>query len=111
MQHGSISVDPDFDTSAYRFAASAGHESPAVRERELWCAVIDQALLDIGMIDTGRYRGRTVNKDREQTALQWLLHGGREFVAICDLAGVSASTIRDAVQKFLAQKMARQRVA
>ena len=83
-----------------------------MRERELWCAVIAQALLDIGMLDPGhsRYPTRTPNKDRERTAMQWLLHGGRQFAVVCDLAGVSPSMIRGAVQKFLMQKMARQRV-
>jgi hypothetical protein len=77
--------------------------SASLAERRLWCAVIEQAFIDTGIISDPRgvrakaAAVRTASKERDEAA-RWLLHNREDFVYVCTLAGVSPSVIRHAAR-------------
>ncbi len=101
-----MGVDSGFDALDYGYA-NPGNPSPdpAIHgERDLWCAVIAQAFMDMGAIapptsgrdpDVQGARGREYDE-----AVRWLLRDRHHFAYVCDLAGVSAPVIRRAAQIF-----------
>jgi len=97
----SISVDSGFDALGYGYVnmqAQPGTISDG--ERELWCAVIAQAFVDIGVIvpqgSDGMGKAQRPDRRRFDDALRWLLRDKSDFAYICDLAGVSPWIIRRA---------------
>jgi hypothetical protein len=100
MHIDSLSVDADFDALAYSYEkpCNAAHNNAVLGERSLWCAVIEQAFIDGGLI-AGKNKEpvQTDGKDRDE-ALRWLLRNKRDFVYICTLAGISPFVIRHAAQ-------------
>jgi hypothetical protein len=53
MLHALHSLDADFDALPNRFAASASHDAPSVRERALWCAVLELAGVNPAVVRMG----------------------------------------------------------
>jgi hypothetical protein len=105
------SVDDGFDSLGYAYAepkVTAG-ETAIHGVRDLWCAVIAQAFVDIGVIAPAasnrksreplRARGRDYDE-----AVRWLLRDKSDFPYICDLAGVSPRIIRRAAQVFYGRR-------
>ena len=100
-------VDAEFDALSYAYAASAGtgSDSGIMGERNLWCAVIAQAFLDIGVIRPAKAPGvvgpHEKNPERREyrEALEWILSDKQDFHMICQMAGVSPSTIRQAAMR------------
>src|ERR1700722_13616795 len=83
-QSDNICVDADFDSLEYNYdnRNSTNSDITIRGERNLWCAVIHQALLDL--------------EDREESAeaRRWLLRDKRNFALVCSLAGVSPLAVR-----------------
>jgi hypothetical protein len=93
-------LDPDFDSMTYRSAPVASNDAPSVRERELWCAVLLQAFVDMGN------PSQAENKHIAQRhAQEFLLNDRKDMPVVCDLAGISASTIRDAARLMVAGRI------
>ncbi len=62
-------------------------------ERQLWCAVILQAIADAQMPDIpSGENDRTVARQR---ALNWLTKPNRDFSTVCHLAGLDPVAIRE----------------
>jgi hypothetical protein len=99
-------VDGDFEALGYSYALSAANQfSASFGERGLWCAVIEQAFVDLGAIAPAqpeslpakpKLRAGNVSDD----AARWLLRDRKDFEQVCMLAGVSASVIRQAALAF-----------
>jgi hypothetical protein len=64
-------------------------------ERQLWTAVIVQALRDAVRIQ--RYGERPRNDLHAKQAWDWVVHGGRDFVEVCSLAGIDPGRVKDAL--------------
>lgn len=83
-QTDNTSVDAGFDTLDYNYEyPNSANNDIAIRgERNLWCAVIHQALLDL--------------EDHEEgaEARRWLLRDKQNFILVCSLAGVSPLAVR-----------------
>jgi hypothetical protein len=100
------SVDGGFDESDYSYAnpQNASHNPLVHGERDLWCAVIAQAFVDMGAIRpvTSRRRPGSPKAGDEgfNAATRWLLRNKADFAYVCDLAGVSPQIIRRAAQVF-----------
>jgi hypothetical protein len=101
-----MSVDSEFDGLGYGYANAPNvRQHPTVYgERDLWCAVIAQAFIDIGAIapvTSGRKAESLPARGKEcDEAVRWLLRDKKDFVFICDLAGVSPHIIRRAAQVY-----------
>jgi hypothetical protein len=85
----SISVDADFDAfdNSYTNYHTPGRDARIPGERNLWCAVIHQALDDLGV------------EDERAEAERWLLHSNKDFLLVCALAGISPAAVRQAAVK------------
>jgi len=109
MQHAdNKGVDAGFDTLDYGYADARGiaRNMSAYGERDLWCAVIIQAFVDIGAIAPSNKEAAHRAKAKEfDEAVRWLLRDRKDFVYICDLAGVSPHIIRCAAQIFHGRQM------
>lgn len=83
-------------------------------ERRLWQAVLIRALQDAIWTDrnpTGKHTGDVAwfgNRVARQTAHRmrdaavfWLLTDNRDFVHVCDMAGLNPSVVRRGAQKML----------
>lgn len=79
-----MSVDEGFDALDYSYASYNEQSSPiTIRgERNLWCAVIYQAFLDLE------------DKEAGDDAKRWLLRDKKDFVLVCSLAGFSPMHVR-----------------
>ena len=101
-----MSVDAGFDALEYSYAEGMHmlHHLTAYAERDLWCAVIAQAFVDIGAIlPVGSSRAvptELPDNLRYHEAIRWLLGDKQDFSYICELAGVSPAVIRRAAQVF-----------
>ncbi len=101
-----MSVDSGFDGLCYAYANAKNASSDPFThgERDLWCAVIAQAFMDMGAISaptSGRRPDTRITQGKEyDEAVRWLLRDKTDFAYICDLAGVSAPIIRRAAQVF-----------
>jgi hypothetical protein len=101
-----ITVDTGFDALDYGYARSPLMPGSAYTfgERDLWCAVIAQAFIDMGAVvppTSGRVPGFPRRRgSRFYAAVRWLLRDREDFVRICDLAGVSPDVIRHAARIF-----------
>ncbi|WP_139315130.1 hypothetical protein [Mongoliimonas terrestris] len=71
----------------------------AERAKNLWCAVIAQALLDATSTLTPSSGGQEILQIRE--AQSWFLHAGKDFRTVCDLADLDWRQ----VQKHAIQQM------
>ena len=104
------SVDDGFDALSYGYAGGAKKSGdPATHgERDLWCAVIAQAFMDIGAIasPTPRDQGEVGSARRSDfdEAVRWLLRDKSNFPYICDLAGGSPHVIRCAARIFYGRR-------
>jgi hypothetical protein len=68
-------------------------------EAGLWCAVILMAITDaLGRGYGNNPPDRSVNRS---TAADWLLSDRRDFRMVCDMAGVSAGSLRNKVRSIL----------
>lgn len=62
-------------------------------ERQLWCAVINQAVID--------YRCTLPKMALEQKqAESWFRNNGKDFRTVCELAGLNPDKIREKVLKI-----------
>jgi hypothetical protein len=96
-------VDTDFDALPYRYADTDSRDAPTLRERALWCAVLEQAFVDMGHPTAmENASGRAVAKHE---ARYFLLHSA-VLRFVCELAGVSAATMRRAARLMDAGQMA-----
>ena len=106
-----VSVDDGFDALGYGYADSkVAAAEPAIHGvRDLWCAVIAQAFMDIGAITPAtsdkRPAGilRAGGKEFDE-AVRWLLRDKSDFAYICELAGVSPHIIRNAARVFYGRR-------
>lgn len=67
-------------------------------ERQLWCAVIERAVLDaqsIGKTDT-------IRRERD-AAISWLTRPYRGFNQACSLAGLDPEAVRERSRRLFAQ--------
>jgi len=114
MTLDSLSVDADFDALAYSYALPyiAAHTTASAGERSLWCAVIEQAFMDAGLIVGTRgaqrssHSAKANNKERD-AALRWLLRDKQDFIQVCLLANVPPLIIRQGALYLLKQHMQR----
>ena len=113
MNHPAVSpIDSDFDHSSYGLI-ELGEACPDKScERWLFLWVILQALIDIGMIQTSvtgpKVGSKDLNSQPVHATLHWLLRDKKDFLLVCELAGVEPLIIRSAVRKFVqAQSVAR----
>lgn len=58
--------------------------------RQLWCAVIEQAIIDATSPPSKR---RSVRMDQQRTR-EWLTKPNRDFDEVCALAGIEADRVR-----------------
>ena len=65
-------------------------------DKQLWCAVINQAIMDATSLRTST---RAQREQRE--ALDWLLHDGHDFILVCSLAGVDPEAVRDRMKRLI----------
>jgi hypothetical protein len=64
--------------------------------RQLWCAVINQAIEDAMSKRTSSNASMSRQlRNNQQSALRWLLDGGKDFAAVCALAGLDPEAVRD----------------
>ncbi len=84
-----ISVDEGFDALDYSYTNSNAAECNIhIRgEHHLWCAVIYQALYDLGV------------KEESTEAQRWLFRNNKDFLLVCALAGMDPVTVRQAALK------------
>ncbi len=78
---------------------------PPQPEQNLWCAVVEQALADIGAIKESRgvrHCPPSPFSKEYNDAVRWLLYDKQDFSFVCMMAGISPSVIR------LAAKTAKQ---
>jgi hypothetical protein len=70
-------------------------------DRQLWCAVIGQAIQDA---TSARSNSRNSENGRlqsdKQAALDWLLNDSKDFVTVCTLAGVDPQSVRERVKQM-----------
>jgi len=98
-----------FDAIGYRYASTkvTSYNVATHSERNLWCAVIAQAFVDIGAIipltPGSSYQPRTCGREFDEAA-RWLLRNKSDFPLICDLAGVSPHVIRCAAKIFYGRR-------
>jgi hypothetical protein len=89
------SVDSDFDSSGYAYAPNATSGTNRTRERALWCAVIEQAFVDMAW--DGKSRARIWERDE---AKHFLLRDRQSFSQICEFAGINPDIIRKAARQM-----------
>lgn len=72
--------------------------------RQVWCSVIQLALED-----ATNSRAFGVNAVRiRDAARNWLTKGSRDFVEVCDLAGVEPDRIQSTAKRLIADAIARE---
>jgi len=89
------SVDSDFDSSGYAYAPNATGDSNRTRERALWCAVIEQAFVDMGW--DGKAKARVWDRDE---ARRFILRDREMFPQVCEFAGINPELIRKAAKQM-----------
>lgn len=75
-------------------------DKPQSHERELWAAVISQALGDA----IGDFRGTAQPKERariQQEAIKWFRDNSRDFREVCILADVDPDAVRERALKLI----------
>ncbi|MBK3776259.1 hypothetical protein GAY31_19235 [Azospirillum brasilense] len=79
--------------------AAADIGGPISPERALWLSVINLAVRDaLGRSGRVEYRrDGAVVYDAHDEALAWFSEAGEDFYTICDLAGIDADALREAV--------------
>jgi hypothetical protein len=102
MLHALHSLDGDFDALPYCYADSSSRDAAPVRERALWCAVLERALADAGKIDLATSVGMKVNpKNIEfREAVKFLERDRVDFPLVCELVGVNPAVIRQGVARI-----------
>ncbi len=63
-----------------------------IPERQLWAAVLIQAINDAMRVDAYSPEDRRAKDD----AISWLNKGGRDFITVCTLAGMEPEAVADA---------------
>jgi hypothetical protein len=96
-------LDPGFDSLCYgfnngKYCEQSRHQ---MAERALWCAVIEQAFIDMGNI--GHAEGRP---QARRAAQEFLLNNAKDLTVVCELAGVSAAVIRKAARQMADGRLA-----
>jgi len=89
----------------YAHASSANDDAPGIPEIALWCAVIEQAFVDIGIIVP---KNASVQKRAEgryyDEALRFLLRDNKNFLIVCGLAGVKPEVVRMGARRAESQE-------
>ena len=90
-----VSIDAGFDMLDYSYAhySTVAPDITARGERNLWCAVIHQAFMDLQ------------DKEEGDAAKRWLLHDKKDFVLVCSLAGFSPRIVRMAALRQCESEM------
>lgn len=65
-------------------------------DRQLWCAVLSQAITDA----TTKRIGKDAQRD-QRAAIEWLSTDNRDFRTVCTLAGVDPEAVRDRLMRLL----------
>lgn len=88
------SIDEGFDALGYCYASQGTFmQDLSVRgERNLWCAVIYQAFMDLE------------DKEEGAAAKRFLLHDKKDFLHVCSLAGISPLHVRMAALRLCESK-------
>lgn len=60
------------------------------QDRQLWCAVLSQAIADATSLRTSREAQR-----EQRAAMKWLLTDTIDFPTVCTLAGLEPEAVRD----------------
>ena len=82
----------ELDTLDYSFANDEmPGGSECMPEQSLWCAVINLAIADA--------------VSGKRAAKEWLLFEREDFVLVCNLAGVSPFSVRNAARRLTAQNV------
>jgi hypothetical protein len=88
------SIDEGFDALDYSYThySAVAPDVTAQGERNLWCAVIHQAFMDLE------------DKEEGAAARRWLLQDKKNFVLVCSLAGFSPMLVRMAALRLCESK-------
>ena len=87
-------VSPEFEGMIWEFLTSNPSGAASVGELVLWRKVIHQAMLDFCLIASS-----PSNLFLQNAAERWLLHSNKQFFVVCDLADLSAQTLRQILQQ------------
>lgn len=68
-------------------------------ERQLWCAVISQAIADLRGFASGSHEHPRLVRE---AAYKWLFEPNRDFAQVCDMAGMNADAIRYRLKMMVA---------
>jgi hypothetical protein len=89
-------LDRDFDGLGYSHAPATAGDAAGIPEIALWCAVIEQAFVDVGrIVPNNASVERRGNEPEFEAAKRFLLRNGKDFYIVCGLAGVNPAVIRD----------------
>ena len=75
--------------------AGPNHTEDLSSDKQLWCAVVGQAIDDATTTRTSKQAQRD-----KQVALEWLLHDTKHFPLICSLAGLDPVAVRERAQRL-----------
>lgn len=106
-RNDNASIDTGFDALSYSYArAPSASYIAAYAERSLWCAVIEQAFIDMcphyfSSKECLPIEQKASRIKKQKEAQQWLLEDENAFPYICNLAGVSPSLMRRAAKHFM----------
>lgn len=64
-------------------------------ERDMWRAVISQAIIDASWVQTGKHESPDDNLLHRDQARAWLLGNSKDFRHVCSLADLDPDAVRD----------------